>query len=65
MASISTVAMWFSSNSGRIEMLWLGWSVEMSLSLFILAFLITLFVAFISLDFFLVCLSCLLKSRKF
>ena len=52
MASISSLAMWFSSNSGRIEMLWLGWSVEMSLSFFILAFLITLFVAFILFRFF-------------
>lgn len=52
MASISTVAMWFSSNGGRIEMLWLGWRVEMSLSFFILAFLITLFVAFILFRFF-------------
>ena len=52
MASISTLAMWFSSNSGRIEMQWLGWSVEMSLSFFILAVLITLFVAFILFRFF-------------
>ena len=47
MTTISTVAMWFSKNSGSIEILWLGWEVNTSLSIFILIIFIGLFTLFI------------------
>ena len=47
MTTISTVAMWFSKNSGSIAILWLGWEVNTSLSIFILIIFIALFTFFI------------------
>ena len=47
MTAISTVAMWFSKNTGSVEVLWLGWEVSTSLSIFILIIFIALFTVFI------------------
>ena len=43
MATVSSVALWFSKNSGQIQIEWLGWEVNTSLSIFILITFITLF----------------------
>ena len=43
MASVSTIAMWFSKNSGNIEIVWLGWQISTSLSIFLLTIFIFFF----------------------
>ncbi len=47
MASVSTIAMWFSENSGSIQIMWLGWEVDTSLSIFLLIVFILIFIVLI------------------
>ena len=47
MASVSSIAMWFSKNGGNIEIVWLGWQVNTSISFFLL----TCFYFFLSFNF--------------
>ena len=35
MATVSSIAMWFSKNGGNIEIVWLGWQVNTSISFFL------------------------------
>ena len=44
MASVSSIAMWFSKNGGNIEIVWLGWQVNTSISFFLLTAFILFFV---------------------
>ncbi len=44
MASVSSLAMWFSKNKGNIEIVWLGWEASTSISFFLLAAFILFFV---------------------
>ena len=50
MASVSSIAVWFSQNSGQINLVWLGWEISTSLSIFLLAtfiFFFTLLILFL------------------
>ena len=52
MATISSLALWFTKNSGNIEITWLGWEISTSLSFFLLVasiFFFTFFILFLSL----------------
>ena len=44
MASISSIAMWFSKNGGNIQIVWLGWQVNTSISFFLLTAFILFFI---------------------
>ena len=44
MASVSSIAMWFSKNGGNIEIVWLGWQVNTSISFFLLNAFIFFFI---------------------
>ena len=45
MASVSSIAMWFSKNGGNIEIVWLGWEVN-NLFLFFFNYLLYFFYLF-------------------
>ena len=47
MASVSSIAMWFSKNGGNIEIVWLGWQVNTSISFFLLLTAFILFFIFL------------------
>ena len=47
MTAVSTIAMWFADNTGFIEISWLGWQIETSLSIFALIILITFFAVYV------------------
>lgn len=47
MASISSIAMWFSKNGGNVEIVWLGWEISTSISFFLLTTFILFFVFFL------------------
>ena len=52
MASVSSLAVWFSQNSGQVNVIWMGWEINTSLSIFILAafiFFFTLLILFLGL----------------
>ena len=46
MASVSSIAVWFSNNSGSIEIFWLGWNIETTLSIFFLLTFMLFFLFF-------------------
>ena len=43
MATVSSLAMWFTKNSGNVEIVWLGWQISTTLSFFLLTFFILFF----------------------
>ena len=50
MATVSSLAMWFAKNSGNVEIVWLGWQINTTLSFFLLTFFIlfsSLFIFFL------------------
>ena len=44
MASVSTLAMWLSKNSGNIDIVWLGWEINTSVSIFLLIIFVFFFI---------------------
>ena len=43
MASVSSLAMWFTENSGEINLIWLGWEISTSFSIFLVTIFCTFF----------------------
>ena len=44
MSVVSSIAMWFSNNSGIIVITWIGWKIETSISFFILSLITIIFI---------------------